>query len=621
MAESANPSANTPADAPAPPPPATPARKTAGPKVMDHAGRMVSITVHLFLGAFLILLSILLRKGNIGLPHAVQVPLLNLLPHYPYLIGGIGVFLWARARGMAADFYTAEKKKDRHSPHAWKIPLIWAQAVFLYLLFIYAMVIGLNWGTPIENPMALAFFVFFFFIYVLVYVFEHARNRIPSIAGLRMAVVTLSLAALSALLWVGFQMVFPSLLLAFLALIGLFTSLFIRIKNVEQVGFWPKILFLVLSALLLAHVAWYSLPFGRDSYDYVSLNRAAQALSGEIPSLTYFQPGVHHEGTQLALTHRSEGNWTLELMNPDNLPQPILIPAGSDDFRSLFAMNGKYILADMVKDGTRAVWKVDTQTGKASRLQASGIEPFSDGVPWSERNGQLLYVTHSEEGKYLLKSLTLATNKSTLLMSASNPILTPSWVNVADPQRTPFWARYDEQVAYADGANGLFYVLDLRTMEKKPLKSDLERMEGEKFKPLGKVLEVVPSPDSFRYAYMTQDGNKTILWVVGSDGKKRDSLYETTAAISHLAWHPDSQRLIFQELHQGWHSWDMGFLRAYSNIKILDANQGGTVNLIPPQISHSAPAVSPDGVKVAFVAGDGLWYPTNQLGIWIANLR
>src|SRR5262249_25132537 len=147
----------------------------------------------------------------------------------------------------------------------------------------------------------------------------------------------------------------------------------------------------------------------------------------------------------------------------------------------------------------------------------------------------------------------------------------------------------------------------LRTKEKSSLKSDLERMQGEKFKPMGKAVEVIPSPDSFRYAYMTQNGNQTTLWVVRANGDRRDSIYATTASIKNLTWDPDSHQLIFEEVHSGWHSWDMGFIRPYSNIKILDANLGGTLNLIPPQISHSAPAISPDGVKVAFVAGDGLW--------------
>ncbi len=618
MAETANPSANTPA--PPPPPAAVAEHKPASSKVMDQASRMVTVTIHLFLGAILILLSILLKKGVLNLPLSLKPVIEKLIPHYVYLIGGIGVFLWGRTRTMAAEDYTAEKKKNRQSPHAWKIPLIWTQSVFLHLLFFYALIVAFGWAKPIENPMALAFFVFFFFIYVLFYIFEHAKNRLPSIAGFRMGIVTLSLAGLSALLWVAFQMVFPSLLLAFLALIGLLTSLFIKIKNVEQILVWPKIVLLAIATLLLAHVGWYAQPFGKDSYDLISLNPASQSIAGEVTSLTYFQPGFHHEGTQLAISHKVEGNWTLELMNPDNLPQPISVPAGSDSFRSVFADKGKYILADLTKEGGRAVWKIDTETGKATRLKAVGIEPFSDGLPWSEKNGQLLYVTRSE-GRYSLKCLTLATNKSILLTSSEKPILTPSWVNVSDPKRTPFWAPKDEKVSYADGLTGLFYVLDVKTKEKTLLKSDLERMEGEKFSPQGKIVEVIPSPDNFRYVYMSQNGNKNILWVVGANGDRRDDIYETTATITRLAWHPDSQQLIFEEVHEGWHSWDMGFLRKYSNIKILDANKGGTVNLITPQISHSTPAISPDGVKVAFVAGDGLWYPSNQLGIWIANLR
>lgn len=417
-------------------------------------------------------------------------------------------------------------------------------------------------------------------------------------------------------------MVFPSLLIAMLALISLLIALFVRVKGVEQVGFWPKALLLTLSALLLAHVAWYALPFSNAWANLISLHAASQGIEGKIASMTYFQSGNKPEGTQLAVAKHEASGWTLQVLNPDNESLPAFdVPAGSEEFRTIFVQNGDFLLADLNMGGHRAVWKVDCSTGKATRQKATGIEPFGLGKPWSERNGQLLYVTHGE-GKYQLKSLTLKTGRSTLLLSSANPILTPSWVNVADPKRTPFWAKYDEKVAYADGAQGLFYVLDLRTKTHEVLKSDLERMEGEKFVPQGKVVAVLPSPDNFRYAYLSLVGPKTVLSVVGANGERRDALYETRADIKDLSWHPDSQQLVFEEKHEGvWQSMTMGFIGGYSNVRILDANQGGLVSLIPPPISHFSPALSPDGVKVAFVAGDGLWYPSNRSGIWIATLR
>ncbi len=66
---------------------------------------------------------------------------------------------------------------------------------------------------------------------------------------------------------------------------------------------------------------------------------------------------------------------------------------------------------------------------------------------------------------------------------------------------------------------------------------------------------------------------------------------------------------------------DLGFLGSFTNIKLLDGNLGTAVNLIPAQISNHAPAISTDGAKVAFVAGDGLWYPSSGQGLWVALLR
>lgn len=635
MAETVNPSAKNPA-APAPeptpaPPVAAPAPKKPESQWLNKIVSFMSVPVMLILGAVLLVLFVLMNKGVIALPQAIKdllekAPIIKeffdqVLPNLPALFGGFGCLFLGLARGTVANEYADLKKKNRQYPDAWKIPLIRAQAIFFYITFVYGVLVAFGRANPVTSPMTMVLLLLFFFIYIIIYLFEHARHRLPSIAALRMSILTVGLAAAACALWV-FQICFPALVVAVLALVTLFISVFVRIKGVEQVLFWPRTTLLIVSALLLAHVTWYALPFGNPWMDLVSL-KSTESLSGNLAYLSYFQPGKNHDGTKLAVSRKDKDGWVLHLLNPDHPTLDLydMPNASSEEFHTIFIQNGRYLLADLTK-GSRGIWKIDCENGKATQLKASGIEPLGDGTPWSERNGQLLYVTRSE-GKYQLKILTLATGKSIWLFSSENPILTPSWVNVSNPKVSPFWSKYDEKVAYADGNQGLFYVLDLRTNTRELLKSDMERMQGEKFKPVGKVVKVLTSPDNFRYAYLSQIGNKSVISVVGADGDRRDPIYETTATLGKICWHPESQQLIIEEKHEGWHRWDLGFFLTYSNVKILDANLGTATSLIPPQVSHYSPAVSPDGVKVAFVASEGLWYPSlnDKSGIWIATLR
>ncbi|HTC20836.1 MAG TPA: hypothetical protein VK859_08310 [bacterium] len=627
MAETINPPTNAPAVPAGPEPgaaaPAASTKPKAGSGWSKKLVELMTTTTFLILGMGFILLSFIVKLHPSWIPPLLQPILVQVFPHLPYFIIGIGFFFLGLARSMAAQEYTSEAKKNKKYPHAWKIPLVSAQAAFFYIgCFLYALPAGLGWIKPITNPMGLVFLLVLFCVYVLWYLVTHFMNRMPSIVGLRMAVVALVLSALSCTLWAGLQMVFLSLLVGLLALITLLISAVIRVKGVEEIGARSKIILLIICVFLLGHVGWHALPFDNPRADLIGLNLAAGGLNGTISSLTYFQDGNKPDGTKIALSQKTAEGWILQVLNPDNENMPLFkVPAGDEEFRSLFVQKGNFLLIDKVKNGQRGIWKVNANNGTSVPLNVHGIQPIEDGVPWSEKNGQLLYVTQND-GKYDLKVLTVATGKSKTLLASNNPIHTPSWVNVENPNSTPSWSDHDGEVAYADGVNGLFWVLDLGTNQKELLKSDLERMQGEKFSPEGTVLKVIPSPDGFRYLYLTKKGGKNIISLVRNDGTRRDQLYETKCSIGSIAWHPDSQQIVFEEKHEGlWQSMDLGFLGSFTNIRLLDGNLGTVVNLIPAQISNRAPALSTDGAKIAFVSGDGLWYPSQNQGIWVAILR
>jgi hypothetical protein len=145
----------------------------------------------------------------------------------------------------------------------------------------------------------------------------------------------------------------------------------------------------------------------------------------------------------------------------------------------------------------------------------------------------------------------------------------------------------------------------------------LKRFFAKKEPPVPALYAVVPSPDGFRYLYLSKNGNITSFWTILPDGSKRIRIYQTKGVAEQVTWMNDGHKIFFQERQKQY-----GFLMAHYNIKMLDADLARIVDLIPPQMSNRAPAVSPDGVKVAFTGRSGLWYPSGgHVGIWVAVLR
>jgi hypothetical protein len=621
VAESANPP-NTPAGpAPAPAPvvatpvAAPPARQTG--KFMASLAKLLTTTTCLVLGLGFIFMGVIVKLRPEWVPGFVKPTLTLWFPHLPYFVVGLGLFFLGWARSMAAQQLISEYRKNRQYPHSWKIPLVSFQAFLLEACcFIYALPVALGWYPPLQNLMGLVWVVFFFMLYILWYITAYSVNRFPAIAGLRMAIVTVALSVVSFILWWAAQLVFPALLVGILAIFALCIALFIRVKGVEQVGFWPHKTLLVVSIFLLAHVTYSALPFRKPCVDLINLTLATKSLSGQVLNLAYFSKD-NHNGNKISFSQKTDNGWLLQLINPEKPSSPILkIQAGDESFRSLFINDGNFLLADMTKNGDRGLWKVNVETGKTTLLRRN-IQPMEEGNPWSESRGEVLYVTQSE-GRNQLNIFTLATGKSKVLVTSENPIHTPSWVPPLNPPHDLAGHCPESEVAYADGVHGLFYLVNIKTGEKEPLMSQAERSLDNKFVAEGKATKVIPAPDGFRYLYLAEKDKKNELWLVLADGTKRGMIYQTTASLEDIVWHPDGQKIVFEEVH---HGWDLGFLTSFSVTKLLDANLGTCLNLLPPQISTRSPAVASDGVKVAFVAGEGLWYPSMGHGIWVATLR
>ena len=105
-----------------------------------------------------------------------------------------------------------------------------------------------------------------------------------------------------------------------------------------------------------------------------------------------------------------------------------------------------------------------------------------------------------------------------------------------------------------------------------------------------------------------------------TDGEKSIPLYTTCGDITNLNWNPLGQEVLFEEtVPPGLTHF---FVSSVRNVRVLDVNIGKTSTLVLPQLDHYGPALSPDGVKVAFLGSRNLWFPSlGQNSVWVAVLR
>ena len=577
----------TPVAAAAPPPPES--------KFVKALKKLLTTTTWLVMGIVLIFLAVIFHLKHL-VPAALD-PLVNLLtPRLPYFLMGLGLICLGQVRQFVVNEYTAESKKDKKSPHAWKIPLIAAQVWILWIAGLYCLIVGIGKMPPLKSHTGMITLLIIFLGYVLWYVTEHFKNHFPSLAALRIAMISVILAALAFFFWWMLQMIFFSLIFGFFALVAALMSLTTKSSLAkEQRAYWLRYGCVAATVILLFFVGSNASSYGTHHVELVGLNLAAKDPNGTVGAIAYSQ-----DNRKIAFALQAKDGWYLQVVSDGD--ETFKVAAGEDVFRPIFIEGGKFLAIDAVKGGERGLWKVDAGTGAVQILRRSGVMPFTDGTPWSEKTGKLLYVTQEGE-QYQLRAYPAEKGKKKPLVSSGRPILTPSWTMTG------------QKIAYTDGMSGLFNVLDVKTGKAEPLQSYEERNENQKWSEFP-IQEVIPDPDNFRYLYLVKTEKGSSLWSILNDGSKRKKIYDANGALRDIAWLGDGKKVIFEEKKKGF-----GFLTEFQNIRVLDLSMGTVEDLIPPQISHRAPAVSPNGVKVAFVSDQGLWYHTGNQGIWVALLR
>ncbi len=557
------------------------------------------------------------------------------LPNFGYAIVALGMYLIAKNRWRSHKTFQVAYWKNRKDPHGWKLPLIWMQGFMLNCLAIYCFGVGINWWAPATNLVLLTLGLAGFIGYLLWYVIASFTNRFPTIAGVRIAMVSLILAFTAWSAWTFSQFVMASLILGFYSLVAAIASITVAPFGSQQTrGNWLRTLCLIGAVVLLIPVGLYSLPYGKPQAPLADLGPAIQGLSGDIHAMSYSQ-----DGSRLAMAQCLKDGWYLRIVDAQREDEKILkvrastgkfdLSKGQGSFKPYFVMNGRAVIIDAVRDGKRNLYRVDADNGAIVQLTTEGVEEKGEGIPWSEKSGRFLYVTRGDSG-YSLKALDPATGKSETLLQTVQAVLSPSWTRDAD------------KVAYvrATRSNTGVYVMDVPTRKQRLLvANDPDAPEESLFKPEAEdiarnvpllkrlfaprsndvlvLYAILPSADGFRHLYLARKGEETSFWTILPDGSGRSRIYKTRGTVRQVAWSRDGHKIYFEESQRRF-----GFAANHYNIKELDADLSKVVDLIAPQVSHRAPAVSPDGVKVAFTGRSGLWYPSSdRLGVWVAVLR
>ncbi|HXL73537.1 MAG TPA: hypothetical protein VN963_07940, partial [bacterium] len=438
------------------------------------------------------------------------------IPHLPYFICGFGFLCLGHVRSMVRKQYIAEQKKDVLFPHAWKISLIRTQVFILYGAGLYAILFGLNF-VPAVGMLGLVFCIACFLFYLLLYQIEYFKNRLQAAAALRITMMAFILSGLSFWLWTAFQMIIPSLILAFLAIFaGIYGVAYSG--AVTQRGGWLKYVLAVAAIAFLSPIAYYALDLRNSRTDALDTAVVAQGLGGEIENLVYSP-----KGNQIAFNQKINDQWSLRILGSDILPSlTVKLPEVDDSFHSVFVEGGKSLLIDAPAGGDRRLVKVNATTGALSVLVESGLEPFSGGVLWLDATQQFLFVTAGGKG-YNLNVWTPEKARSTVLYSSPERILSPSWLD-------------DGEVVFVDGIHSTPYVLNLKHKIAKPVVLDEQvKVEGE-LSEKDPLIEVLPSPDHFRYLCESRKNGKTTLWTMLMDGTKREELDKTNDQLSDIAW-------------------------------------------------------------------------------------
>jgi len=257
---------------------------------------------------------------------------------------------------------------------------------------------------------------------------------------------------------------------------------------------------------------------------------------------------------------------------------------GEFDFDPAWSAKGPYVYFSSMRDGTLALWRVDSRGGLPERLtRAAGPECH----PSITRDGtRLVYSTGVSEQELIL--LDCAVGKEMALSNRRNDYMGSI---APDASKVVF-------VSERSGAKHELYVQQIVGGKPSGEATRLTEQPGNASHP-------VFSPDGRWIAYYRIAGKERDIWFIPSEGGVPIRFTGLPGGSFHPAWSPKGDTLAFVSLAQG-------AARIWL-APVKDGKQAGSPRpLTDGSVPAFAPAWSPDGSELAFQGTKA-----DQVEIWV----
>jgi len=272
-----------------------------------------------------------------------------------------------------------------------------------------------------------------------------------------------------------------------------------------------------------------------------------------------------------------------DLFNLEQAADPQISPDGS---RIAYVRNS----ADIMTDRTRAtIWLIDTRTGAQTPLVAG---PGSHSSPrWSPDGSRIAFVSMVEGQSPQLFVRWMASGENARITGLPD---SPSAIS---------WSPDGRQIGYTMAVPG----------EPTKLGAAPAKPEGAKWaEPLEVIDRVTYRADGGGYLKPGFDH----IFVVAADGGAPRQL--TQGSFDHggpLAWTPDSKRILFSAVRRK--DWERE--PNNSDIYSLDVATGAITALTDRYGPDQAPAISPDGSKIAWLGFDDKYRSHDNDDLYVMN--